>query len=136
MRIRFDPQKCTGCQACQMACMDQNDIRPENNESPLRYVVLQEREQTIAYRCVGCIHCGKCMDACPVQAMERDELGVIQLHGEKCVGCGSCVEVCPLHVITIQDGKALKCDGCADRIQAGLLPACVHTCPTGALTLE
>ena len=25
-RIQFDPEKCTGCAACQMACNDQRDI--------------------------------------------------------------------------------------------------------------
>lgn len=135
MRIKFDPTQCTGCQACQMACLDQNDIRPEQGEAPLRYVRLVEGEGKISYRCVGCIHCGKCMDACPARAMERDEMGYVQVNRTTCIGCGSCIEVCPLRVITMQDGKALKCDGCGHRIRAGLLPACVHTCPTGALTL-
>lgn len=136
MKIKFDPKKCTGCQACQMACMDQNDIRPEHNEAPLRYILPVEAECTLSFRCCGCIHCGKCMNACPSGAMERDDMGYIQLCQDRCIGCGSCVAVCPLHVITMQGGKALKCDGCVGRIQAGLLPACVHTCPTGALILE
>ena len=30
--------------------------------------------------------------------------------------------------------KMEKCHGCLARIEAGLQPACVHACPTGALT--
>ena len=32
------------------------------------------------------------------------------------------------------DGKMVKCDGCNTRVKNGLQPACVHSCPTGALT--
>jgi Fe-S-cluster-containing dehydrogenase component len=70
--------------------------------------------------------------------MERDSLGFVLLNQEDCIGCGSCQKVCPHSVISrdLSSGKAIKCDGCTFRIQAGLLPACVHTCPTGALALE
>lgn len=134
MKIKFDPKKCTGCMACQMACIDQRDVHVSGIELPLRYVELRERENTALYHSVGCVHCGKCMQECPFDAMERDELGFVQILGDKCVGCGTCVDVCPLIVVTLTaSGKAKKCDGCAARIKSGLLPACVHTCPTGAL---
>ena len=137
MKIKFDPKKCTGCQACQMACLDQRDIRPELCQLPLRYVELREGQNSALYYSVGCVHCGACMDACPQQAMKRDEIGFVQIMEESCIGCGLCMDVCPFKVITLtRFGKAKKCDGCAARIGAGLLPACVHTCPTGALRLE
>lgn len=137
MKIKFDPKKCTGCMACQMACMDQRDIHPDRCEMPLRYVELREKGTQALYWSVGCVHCGKCMMECPEKAMNRDEYGFVQIMDEKCMGCGTCVETCPLHVLTLTgEGIAKKCDGCAERIRAGLLPACVHTCPTGALILE
>lgn len=137
MRIKFDPQKCTGCMACQMACMDQRDIHPDQCEMHLRYVELREKGMTALYQSVGCVHCGLCMKECPENAMERDDLGFVQILEDKCIGCGTCTDVCPLKVITLTaDGIAKKCDGCAERIKAGLLPACVHTCSTGALWLE
>lgn len=33
------------------------------------------------------------------------------------------------------DGKMRKCDACIERQRAGMLPACVKVCPTGALVL-
>ena len=77
------------------------------------------------------------MKVCSQKAISRNELGYVVLDGDKCVGCGACQKSCPFGVISIhpETGKAMKCDGCWGRIQAGLLPACVHTCPTGALTL-
>ena len=131
--IKFDESKCTGCQACQMACMDQRDIRPEQGENPLRYVIL--REEPFAYISVGCTHCGECMEACPAGAITRKDDGIVLVDEETCIGCGICKEVCPNGVITLKDGHSVKCDGCRERVKAGLLPACVHTCPTGALSI-
>ena len=34
-----------------------------------------------------------------------------------------------------EDGKMRKCDACMERQKAGLTPACVKVCPTGALAL-
>lgn len=137
MKIQFDADKCTGCMACQMACMDQRDTKIDGVERPLRFVELREKDSSLRYYSVGCVHCGKCMNSCPAHAMERDSQGYIQVDPDKCVGCGTCVRVCPLGVITLTgEQKAKKCDGCATRIENGFVPACVHTCPTGALWLK
>jgi len=32
-----------------------------------------------------------------------------------------------------KDGTLAKCDMCSDRVENGLLPACVKVCPTGAM---
>ena len=43
---------------------------------------------------------------------------------------------CPFGAPTFgPDGKMKKCDGCIDRIRAGLEPACVRGCTFGALQL-
>ncbi len=136
MRILFDKDKCTGCGACQIACLDQRDIQTILGQAPLRYVEI--RENPVQFFSVGCIHCGKCMDKCPQGSIFRNDLGFVVLDEERCIGCGNCQTVCPLHVIsrTPGTGKAIKCDGCSGRLREGLLPACVHTCPTGALMLK
>lgn len=44
--------------------------------------------------------------------------------------------VCPVQAPVVdRDGKAPKCDGCRQRVKAGLLPACVKVCPMKALEL-
>ena len=59
---------------------------------------------------------------------------------ERCIGCRYCMLACPFEVPTFQWGEGLfegaeikKCTFCIDRLSAGMQPACVHTCPAGAL---
>ena len=44
--------------------------------------------------------CRKCEDApcikvCPADALEKDELGVVERHSNLCISCKSCVTICP-----------------------------------------
>lgn len=132
--LLFDPKSCTGCCACQMACMDQRDIRPDRGEQSLCRIVPWEGHGRLEYRFVHCIHCGKCAEVCPTGCLHRED-GLILAEESLCIGCRACEGACPVGVITFDadTGMMKKCDGCWGRVQAGLPPACVHTCPTGAL---
>lgn len=135
--IGFDKEKCVGCYACYVICQDaHSDIYEENTNSFRTICRVAERgyERNI---CPGCIHCGRCMEVCPRQAVYREETGFILVEQEKCIGCKRCESVCPVKVIYFgKNGKMEKCDGCIDRIRKGRKPACVEICCTGAVYLE
>ncbi len=136
-KIVFHENRCIACGACAVACMDQKDL-----DKPLRRCYTQEEGSGDAvrmlYRSDGCNHCREavCMWACPQECIDRDrETGFVVYDNEYCLGCGRCRTVCPEKAPVILRGKMHKCDGCVDRVKAGLLPACVRVCPLGALEL-
>jgi carbon-monoxide dehydrogenase iron sulfur subunit len=54
----------------------------------------------------------------------------IYVEAERCRGCWMCVMSCPLGVILPSAYQvAMKCDACMNME----MPACVSSCPTGAL---
>ena len=80
----------------------------------------------------------RCVGACPKGALTRRESdGIVFVQEAACVGCGLCARACPHHLIWVDPAgrKAVKCDQCKDRIDAGLETACVTVCPTKALKL-
>jgi formate dehydrogenase iron-sulfur subunit len=86
----------------------------------------------------GCMHCADpgCLKACPAPgAIVQYANGIVDFHEEYCIGCGYCVAGCPFNIprLSKKDGKAYKCTLCSDRVSVGLEPACVKTCPTGAI---
>ena len=138
MHLIFDSDKCTGCMACYMACLDQRDVRPMEGERPLLRVEQEETHGVLRFRLVRCTGCGACADVCPTGCLSRKETGDIIAEEARCIGCRACETACPEQVISFDanTGTVRKCDGCRGRVSAGMLPACVPTCPTGALSWE
>jgi len=151
----IDISKCIGCKACQAACMEWNDLRDLIGESQGAYDNprdLSEASWTVMrffevepdgklewlIRKDGCMHCADpgCLKACPSPgAIVQYSNGIVDFHEENCIGCGYCITGCPFNIprISKKDGKAYKCTLCSDRVSVGLEPACVKTCPTGAI---
>jgi len=151
----IDISKCIGCKACQVACMEWNDTRDaigsnhgvydnpldltENSWTVMRYSEVEtERGLEWLIRKDGCMHCAEpgCLKACPAPgAVIQYSNGIVDFHEENCIGCGYCITGCPFNIprLSKKDSKVYKCTLCSDRVAVGLEPACVKTCPTGAI---
>jgi formate dehydrogenase iron-sulfur subunit len=152
----IDTTKCIGCKACQVACMEWNDLRDDIGTCAGHYqnpVDLSDKSWTLMkfaehetpkgdlewlIRKDGCMHCEDpgCLKACPSPgAIVQYANGIVDFHEEACIGCGYCIAGCPFDVprISKKDKKAYKCTLCSDRVSVGLEPACVKSCPTGAI---
>jgi Fe-S-cluster-containing dehydrogenase component/coenzyme F420-reducing hydrogenase gamma subunit len=105
-----------------------------------------------------CMHCESpsCVAVCPTGASYKRADGIVAIDYDKCIGCMYCVGACPYGVRTYidevkryfasaglsqieqyrngehQTGVVEKCDFCIQRVESGLEPACVQTCPPRA----
>jgi len=152
----IDISKCIGCKACQVACMEWNDLRDEvgtntgvydnprdltdQSWTVMRFSEVEVEQGRLEWliRKDGCMHCAEpgCLKACPAPgAIVQYANGIVDFHEENCIGCGYCITGCPFNVprISKKDAKAYKCTLCSDRVAVGREPACVKTCPTGAI---
>ena len=152
----IDISKCIGCKACQVACMQWNDLRDDigttvgvydnpidltdQSWTVMRFAEVAREDGSMEWliRKDGCMHCEDpgCLKACPAPgAIVKYANGIVDFISENCIGCGYCIAGCPFDIprISKKDNKAYKCSLCSDRVAVGLAPACVKTCPTGAL---
>ena len=162
--ILFDATKCTGCRGCQVACKSWNDLKAEETinagtyENPpelspdtwlkMRFEEIVDTDAPGGLSWIftrqACMHCdvsrAGCLKVCTTGALYVHELGFMAYDKDKCSGCGYCISACAFHVPQAEKGgwtgerKIDKCLFCADRVTNGMEPACVKTCPTGALT--
>jgi Fe-S-cluster-containing dehydrogenase component/DMSO reductase anchor subunit len=135
----FAPDLCTGCEACRVACGNENGggrdtgWRQVTTFNPERHPALPTRHLSLA-----CNHCDEpaCALGCPARAYRRDEAtGALLLDEEKCIGCRYCSWVCPYDAPRFDETRSVmtKCTFCAHRLADDLAPACAAACPTGAL---
>lgn len=151
----IDVTTCIGCKACQVACSEWNDIRDEvghnvgvyDNPADLtakswtvmRFSEVEQNDKLEwLIRKDGCMHCADpgCLKACPSEgAIIQYANGIVDFQSEQCIGCGYCIAGCPFDVprLSPEDNRVYKCTLCVDRVTVGQEPACVKTCPTGAI---
>ncbi|NIN72294.1 MAG: 4Fe-4S dicluster domain-containing protein [Gemmatimonadetes bacterium] len=135
----FDPNRCTGCGACRLACSIENQLEPERSWRRIDTFNRTRHPGVPLYHLsLACNHCAEpaCMFACPALAYTRDdENGAVLLDDDKCTGCRYCAWACPYDAPVFEPprGVMTKCTFCHHRLREGLKPACASLCPTGAL---
>jgi Fe-S-cluster-containing dehydrogenase component len=96
---------------------------------------------------VFCNHCDDppCARVCPTKATWKREDGIVMMDQHRCIGCRYCMAACPYgsrsynwkdprpfikkgnpDYPTRSNGVVEKCTFCAERIDQGLMPACVE----------
>ena len=125
--ILVDVSRCTGCRGCQVACKQWNELPatdtvqtgsyqnpPDMNGDTYKIVRFREGRHENGkpywnFFTDMCRHCVNdfdvLLDACPYRIPRKNE----------------------------KTGAIVKCTMCIDRISAGGIPACVQSCPTGAM---
>ncbi len=158
--IIVNVDKCIGCQACFVACKDENKVAPG-----IQWNQIQRNEnieaRVINYFRVSCQHCENpsCMKICPQKAIYNGPGGEVLVDSAKCIGCKMCYMACPYKVPKFNEsgrtnyfdkpplveaplaeyqvrpaGKAERCTLCVHRTSKGKIPRCVEACAINALT--
>jgi len=128
-RFFVNPNLCTGCRTCELACSFTHQVNGKPGKSRI-YPIAEDRPDL--WVPVTCLQCEEpaCAKACLVDAITRnEETGAMVLDEGKCIRCMACIAGCPFgcSLFDAPNNLVIKCDLC------GGDPACAHFCPTKAL---
>jgi formate dehydrogenase iron-sulfur subunit len=155
--IFIDTTICTACRGCQVACKQWHDLPAEKtinvgsyqnpqDLSSSTYKLVRMTEEVVNKRLEWlffpdqCRHCedAPCLEtAFDEKAIYKDGAtgAILYTQNTKKLAAEEIIGSCPYNIPRKdEDGTLAKCDFCNDRIHNGLQPACVTTCPTGAMT--
>jgi formate dehydrogenase iron-sulfur subunit len=160
LAILLDISSCSGCKACEVACIAWNNLAPPIAKAedlkkagfsfqsapdlaPNLFMLMKfqegETEKGLTWFITKkqCMHCSNpgCLTACPSPgAVIQYGNGVVDFDQSKCIGCGMCRIGCPFDIPRYDSNKhPFKCNFCLDRVANGLVPACAKTCSVNAL---
>ena len=125
--ITVNPEKCTNCKMCELACSIVKEGAFSPIKSRIRVNVFAEEFKHIPITCFQCAD-APCVRVCPAGALVQ-ETGLVRFVPEACIGCRMCMLACPFGVISFDqaEGVIAKCDTCDGD------PECVRFCAYGAL---
>ena len=133
-RLFIDLDICQGkCKECVIECSYWYHQQKPGNTGALSIIELA----TYYLVCRRCEE-SQCVNACPVEALEKqeDKDNLLIRHNMRCISCKSCSHACPYGTIYPEVVPYLihNCDFCQDRRDSE--PLCIKSCPYNALSLK
>lgn len=110
--MAIDLDKCTGCGACTVGCLSENNHYVREDESNKLTSVTWMKVYKVTNRmafpntkvafiprpCMHCDHHTPCVSVCPVMATDYNEsTGIVSQIYTRCLGCRYCMAACPYH---------------------------------------
>ncbi len=156
----IDTTRCTACRGCQVACKQWNQLPADDTRNwgsyqnpkdlsfqTYKLVRFQEHlgpdgKPVWYFFPDQCRHCVEppCLEAAEDDTPEGiivDSLTGAVLYTDKLkkADAADIREACPFDIPRVDErtGYMAKCTMCVDRVHNGLMPACVKTCPSGAM---
>ncbi|MFC1988996.1 sulfate reduction electron transfer complex DsrMKJOP subunit DsrO [Chloroflexota bacterium] len=104
----IDLDKCVGCQACTVACKEENNVphgspleQKRRTEMYWHKVIAVSNGKyptvSIDFIPMPCMHCddAPCVTVCPAKATYHREDGIVMQNFRRCIGCKYCIIACP-----------------------------------------